>query len=60
MNELQKNEQHLSIKIAETRQELDMLKTNAQTIEKYAREKFRMKKDNEDLYIVESHPVDAK
>ena len=32
--------------------ELDLLKTNAQTIEKYAREKYLMKKDNEDLFIV--------
>jgi cell division protein FtsB len=38
--------------IKETRGELDLLKTNAQTIEKYAREKYYMKKDNEDLFIV--------
>ncbi len=50
--ELQKSEQHLYQLIAETRNELDLLKTNAQTIEKYAREKYLMKKDNEDLFIV--------
>ena len=38
--------------IADTRKELDLLMTNAQTIEKYAREKYMMKKDNEDLFIV--------
>lgn len=52
LKELQKSEQHLSKKIAETRKELDLLKTSAETIEKYAREKYLMKKDNEDLYIV--------
>ena len=54
LNELQKSEKHLAQKISETRQELSLLKTNAQTIEKYAREKYLMKKDNEDLFIVNS------
>jgi cell division protein FtsB len=31
---------------------LALLKTSAKTIEKYAREKYYMKKDNEDLFIV--------
>lgn len=52
VKELQKSELILSSQIKETRKELDLLKTNAQTIEKYAREKFFMKKDNEDLFIV--------
>jgi cell division protein FtsB len=50
--DLQKSEHHLNLQISETRKELDLLKTNAQTIEKYAREKYLMKKDNEDLFIV--------
>ena len=50
--ELQKSEQHLTEIIKETSLELSQLKTNAQTIEKYAREKYLMKKDNEDLYII--------
>jgi cell division protein DivIC len=52
LKNLQQSEQHLSKQIAETRKELDLVKTNAQTIEKYAREKYLMKKDNEDLFIV--------
>ena len=44
--ELQESELHLTKQIAETRQELGLLKTSAQTIEKYAREKYLMKKDN--------------
>ncbi len=54
LKELDKSEQHLSSLISETRKEQDLLKTNAQTIEKYAREKYYMKKDNEDLFIVNS------
>ena len=54
LKDLQKSELHLTNLIVETRQELGQLKTNAQTIEKYAREKYLMKKDNEDLFIVSS------
>jgi hypothetical protein len=31
---------------------LEQLKNNPGTLEKYAREKYLMKKDNEDLFIV--------
>ena len=54
LNELQSSELHLKKLIIESNQELDLLKTNAQSIEKYAREKYMMKKDNEDLFIVKS------
>lgn len=54
LKEMDKSEKHLSNLISETRKEQELLKTNAQTIEKYAREKYYMKKDNEDLFIVNS------
>ncbi len=53
---LQQTEDHLTAVIKDTKQELEQLKTNAGTIEKYAREKYLMKKDNEDLFIVTSVP----
>ena len=56
LNELQTSELHLKDQIADAKQELDLLKNNAQSIEKYAREKYLMKKDNEDLFIVKSAP----
>jgi len=55
-SKLQKNEQHLTKQIAETSKDLDLLKTNPQTIEKYARENYMMKKDNEDLFIINTAP----
>jgi cell division protein DivIC len=58
--ELQRNEAHLNQLIAQTQDELAQLKTNAQTIEKYAREKYQMKKDNEDLFIVTSPSLTNK
>ncbi|WP_462253682.1 FtsB family cell division protein [Ferruginibacter sp.] len=57
--ELTKNEQYQSIQIIETHKELGFLKTSAQTIEKYARENYMMKKDNEDLFIINS-PSESK
>ena len=52
LKELQKSEKHLTKQITETRAELSLLKTSAQTIERYAREKYLMKKDNEDVFLV--------
>ncbi|HCF63569.1 MAG TPA: septum formation initiator [Chitinophagaceae bacterium] len=54
LNELEKSEEVLNRQIADTRKELKLLKTSAESIEKYAREKYMMKKDNEDLFIVNS------
>ena len=56
LNELENSQQHLKQLISESHQELDLLKNNAQSIEKYAREKYLMKKDNEDLFIVKTAP----
>ncbi len=56
---LQQTEQHFSKQITDTRKDLDLLKTNPQTIEKYARENYMMKKDNEDLFIVTT-PSESK
>ncbi len=49
---LKQNEKHLNDDIKHTKNELSLLKSNAETIETYARENFYMKKDNEDLFIV--------
>jgi len=49
---MKQNQKNMALLIANTEKELQLLKTNPETLEKYAREKFLMKKDNEDLYIV--------
>jgi cell division protein DivIC len=54
LTELKTSEKHLKTEILETRKELSLLKTDAGSIEKYAREKFYMKKDNEELFIVKT------
>lgn len=53
LRDLKESEQKYHALIRETRQELAMLKTNAATVEQYAREKYRMKKENEEIFIVE-------
>ncbi|MEI9957872.1 MAG: septum formation initiator family protein [Ferruginibacter sp.] len=58
-SKLQKSEQLLNKKIEETTKDLNLLKTNPQTIEKYARENYMMKKDNEDLFII-APPAESK
>jgi cell division protein FtsB len=54
LNALQTSKQYLEQQISTTRQELGQLKVNAATVEQYAREKYLMKRDNEDLFVVES------
>jgi cell division protein DivIC len=54
LNKLQKSEKLMNQQIADTRSELGLLKTNPQTLEKYARERYMMKRDNEDLFIITS------
>ncbi|MEO5650222.1 MAG: septum formation initiator family protein [Ginsengibacter sp.] len=52
LNKLQENEKVMTLQIAETQHELKLLMTSPETLEKYARERYLMKKDNEELFIV--------
>ena len=52
LNKMENNEKNMTLLISKTQKELELLKTSPETLEKYAREKYLMKKDNEDLYIV--------
>lgn len=52
LNKIERNEKNMAVQISDAQKELKLLKTNPETLEKYAREKYLMKKDNEDLYIV--------
>lgn len=52
LKQLQQSKRYYEQEIASTSKELEQLKANAATIEKYAREKYLMKRDNEDLFII--------
>lgn len=52
LKELEQSRQHYQAEITRTRQELKQLRTDAALLEKYAREKYLMKRDNEDIFLV--------
>ena len=52
LNQLHESRSYYLGQIEETKKELEQLKSDAETLEKYAREKYRMKKDNEDLFVI--------
>jgi cell division protein DivIC len=53
LHELRDKKEYYQERIKSTREELNQLKQNASSLEKVAREKYMMKKDNEDLFIIE-------
>jgi len=56
LRKLEASKKYYEQQIAATRQELEQLKSNPALLEKYAREKYRMKKDNEDLFLIREAP----
>lgn len=52
LKQLQQSKEYYTTRIALERKELDQLKTDPATLEKYAREKYLMKKENEELFII--------
>jgi cell division protein DivIC len=54
---LEESKKYYEQQISVTRQELDRLRTNPAVLERYAREKFLMKKDNEDLFRIREDSV---
>jgi cell division protein FtsB len=52
LNELETRKAYYQDQIAQTRAELEKMKLNTASIERIAREKYMMKKDNEDLFLI--------
>jgi cell division protein DivIC len=52
LHKLEARKLYFEDQILTVRKELDQLKSNPATLEKYAREKYLMKRDNEDLFVV--------
>jgi cell division protein FtsB len=53
LNELKQSKAYFEKQIAENRKFSKDLQFNASAIEKYAREKYLMKRENEDLFIIQ-------
>jgi cell division protein DivIC len=60
LRQLEESRQYYLDQIASEQKELDKLRSNPATLEKYAREKYLMKRDNEDLFLVPEKPAQAK
>lgn len=52
LKELKQSKQYYTTQIAIQHKELEELKNNPATLEKYAREKYLMKRDNEELFLI--------
>jgi len=51
LNELEREKVYFSNEIKKTRKELEELTSNPKSLEKFAREKYFMKKDNEEVFV---------
>jgi cell division protein FtsB len=52
LRDLQQSKKYYSDQVTREKTELENLKNNPSTLEKYAREKYYMKRDNEDLFLI--------
>jgi cell division protein FtsB len=52
LKELYQSKAYYQEQIVAESKELELLKSNPATLEKYAREKYMMKRDNEELFII--------
>lgn len=52
LKQLENDREYYLQKIEEDRERLKELKTNNENLEKFAREQYLMKKDNEDVFII--------
>ncbi|MGI8598325.1 MAG: FtsB family cell division protein [Chitinophagaceae bacterium] len=53
LRQLKEGKQYFQEQIEQEQQLADELKNNPASIEKFAREKYLMKKDNEDLFLIQ-------
>ena len=59
LNDLNKKIEYYKSQVDQTRQELKSLQNDPAILEKYAREKYFMKRDNEEVFIVDSSALTA-
>ena len=60
LKDLQQSKEYYQQKIAAEKQELESLVSDSITLEKYARERYLMKRDNEDLFLVPEDQAKGK
>jgi cell division protein DivIC len=60
LKKLKESKAYYTEAISAERKELEALKSNPATLEKYAREKYLMKRDDEEQFIVPENPDNGK
>ena len=60
LNELLESKKYYQQQIEQTKKNLADLQNNAAALEKYAREKYLLKRDNEDVFVVDNEPGKQK
>jgi cell division protein DivIC len=60
LHKLKKEREYYTQKIEQDRKKLNELKTDNHNLEKFAREQYRMKRKDEDLYIILTTQEDRK
>jgi cell division protein FtsB len=60
LNELLESKKYYQQQIEQTKKNLADLQNNAAALEKYAREKYLLKRDNEDVFVVDNEPEKQK
>jgi len=60
LNKLIIKKEYYQQEIEKTKKQLADLSNNSSALEKYAREKFLMKRDSEDVFVVDSNNVSKK
>ena len=60
LQKLEKSKKYYEQQIAATRRELEQLKSDPAVLERYAREKYLMKRDNEDLFVIRDENTSVK
>jgi cell division protein FtsB len=52
INDLESDKVYYTEKIEEVKKDREELKSNSELLEKFARERYLMKKESEDLYVI--------
>ncbi|MCX6291809.1 MAG: septum formation initiator family protein [Bacteroidetes bacterium] len=60
LHELQKERDYYMKEVVTNKAEVNDLLTNPKSLEKLAREKYRMKRDNEDVFVIVQEPAKEK
>lgn len=60
LDKLEAKKRYYQQEIAATRKELEDIQNNSAALEKFARERYLMKRDGEDIYIVEDSAAARK